>query len=65
MSVVPFPQKGSVPYERMYKILFNAITDALDTIPNGRAREILKQAQLETEELYVEGSQENTPSKEV
>ena len=43
-------------YEKLYHLLFNAITDALESIDkDGPACEILKQAQCECEELYIEG----------
>lgn len=44
-------------YAKMYRILFNAITDALRELGAGRAeraREILMEAQRQTEELYIE-----------
>ena len=37
----------------MYSKLFNSITDALPLIENQKAVEILKQAQIDTEEMYV------------
>ena len=48
-------------YEKMYHILFNAITDSLDCIlrrdlEEGVSR--LMEAQRETEELYLEQEQE-------
>lgn len=44
-------------YEKMYHILFNAITNALRELEAGRAEEaarLLMKAQRETEELYIE-----------
>ena len=44
-------------YAKMYRILFNAITDALRELGAGRAeraREILMEAQRQTEKLYIE-----------
>ena len=44
-------------HQQMYSLLFNAITDALrelDAQNFGLAKEILIQAQLQTEELYIE-----------
>ena len=44
-------------YAKMYRILFNAITDALRELGADRAeraREILMEAQRQTEELYIE-----------
>ena len=48
--------KAMIDYEKMYKILFNAITDALDELYKGcptTAENILKQAQLATEDIYI------------
>lgn len=44
-------------YEKMYHILFNAITDALRELDAGRtevAALLLMEAQRETEKLYIE-----------
>ena len=46
------------PYKKMYLRLFNYVTDALRELEKGeieKACEILKQAQIETEDLYVNG----------
>lgn len=46
-----------VDYEKLYHILFNAITDALELIAQrsyGSAEQALKAAQRRTEELYIE-----------
>ena len=46
----------SVPYQKMYTTLFNAITDALCLIDDGNlvaAKALLKRAQQATEELYI------------
>ena len=40
----------------MYSKLFNSITDALPLIDNIKATEILKQAQIDAEEMYIEGT---------
>ncbi len=43
-------------YQKMYATLFNAITDAVECIQQdnyGTAKEVLIQAQQETEELYI------------
>jgi hypothetical protein len=43
-------------YEAMYKILFNAATDAINNIKQqnfGLAVELLKKAQLDAEEIYI------------
>lgn len=37
----------------MYSKLFNSITDALPYIENTKATDILKQAQIDTEEMYI------------
>ena len=47
-----------VPYKKMYLRLFNYVTDALRELEKGeteKAREILKKAQIETEDLYING----------
>ena len=44
-------------YEKMYHILFNAITNALRELEAGRnelAARLLMEAQRETEKLYIE-----------
>lgn len=44
-------------YQRMYYLLFNAITDALsemDEMNFGAARETLKQAQLTAEAIFID-----------
>ena len=40
-------------YKKMYYHLFNAITDIFETDVDDFTREKLKQAQLETEEMYI------------
>ncbi len=42
-------------YKKMYYHLFNAVTDAIRTETKQVADEILKQAQIETEDIYVNG----------
>ena len=47
-----------VSYKKMYFTLFNHITDAIRALEagdSGLAGKILKNAQLETEELYIRG----------
>ena len=39
---------------KMYSKLFNTISDVLPLIEDTKAAEILKQAQLDTEEMYIE-----------
>lgn len=50
-------------YEKLYHLLFNAITDALrelEAANYGRAEDILKKAQCDAEEVYIswEGPEE-------
>lgn len=43
-------------YQRMYTVLFNTITAVLDMLKEGQAMEatyLLKQAQMQTEGLYI------------
>ena len=45
-------------YQKMYLLLFNAITDALAELEcqnPGRAALILQKAQADTEEIYIQG----------
>ena len=42
----------------MYFKLFNVITDALEENEITVLKEILKQGQIETEEMYIEGEEE-------
>lgn len=45
-----------IDYEKMYFVLFNAITDALNEIDNlnfGSATIILREAQMNCEEVYI------------
>ncbi len=54
MSLIDFPTPVIVPYQEMYETLFNAITDALDTMQkNTPAAKILMEAQQKTEEMYI------------
>ena len=44
-------------YKKLYFHLFNAVTDAIESITNGdsfTARDILIRAQQETEDMYME-----------
>ena len=46
-----------VNYQKLYTGLFNAITDALEELDElniGRAKELLRQAQINAEERYLE-----------
>ena len=45
-------------YQKMYLLLFNAITDSIESIEKldiGSAKEKLIQAQLDAEELFIQG----------
>ena len=51
-------------YEKMYYLLFNAVTDSLrqmEAMNFGTAAEILKQAQIRCEEIYMTEAAENQP----
>ena len=46
-------------YEKMYHLLFNAITDALEQMEKqnlGSATDLLTTAQQKTEEIYMESA---------
>ena len=46
-------------YEKMYHLLFNAITDALEQMEKqnlGSAKDLLPPAQQKTEEIYMESA---------
>ena len=47
-------------YRKMYCLLFNAITDALEQMGKdpAKARELLMSAQQQTEELYISAADE-------
>ena len=45
-------------YERMYLLLFNAITDAPAETQVDTMQEILKQAQINAEEILIESNEE-------
>lgn len=48
-------------YKKMYLSLFNSITDSLNALESlnfGQAADILRQAQSDCEELYVEDAEE-------
>lgn len=52
-------------YQKMYSILFNAISDGLEELDElniGSAKKIFKEAQSRTEELYM--AQEEAPAQE-
>ena len=46
-------------YQKMYNLLFNAITDALEQMEKqnlGSAKDLLTTAQQKTEEIYMESA---------
>ncbi len=46
-------------YEKMYHLLFNAITDALEQVEKqnlGSAKDLLTTAQQKAEEIYMESA---------
>ena len=48
-------------FEKMYLVLFNRVSDAIEALERGdaeKAKVILIRAQRDTEELYVEGTEE-------
>ena len=45
-------------YKKMYFRLFNTITDALEENDIEKMREILKNGQIETEEMYINGEED-------
>lgn len=45
-------------YKKMYFHLFNTITDALEENDIIVLKELLKQGQIETEEMYIEGNED-------
>ena len=45
-------------YEKLYHTLFNAVTDAVELLPECAAREKLIKAQQDCEELYIEAGEE-------
>ncbi len=40
-------------YKKMYHHLFNAVTDAIESETKAVSDKILKEAQIETEEIYI------------
>ena len=45
-------------YKKMYLSLFNSITDALEETDIEKMKQILIQAQIVTEEMYIESNEE-------
>ena len=41
-------------YQKMYLLLFNAITDALENQNYGEAAALLRKAQADAEDVYIE-----------
>ena len=57
-------QSKPIPYQKMYTTLFNAITDALELMEKGSPAEaapLLKRAQQDTEEQYMEAGEKPIP----
>ena len=53
-------ENGAINYQKLYTNLFNSITDALEELERlnvGQARDILRRAQQETEELYLKAEE--------
>lgn len=53
-------------YEKLYHLLFNAITDALNHMENknyGLAETCLKEAQQDAEAVYMDGEDGQAPQK--
>jgi len=51
-----------VYYKMLYLKLFNAITDALEAIEAqnfGQAKDLLRQSQIDAEELYLDQTEKN------
>lgn len=40
-------------YKKLYYLLFNAVTDTVRTETKSESDEILKQAQIKTEDMYI------------
>lgn len=56
ITTMKIENEGDVMYERMYGILFNAITDSLEQMEGynyGLAIRILKKAQRDAEDIYM------------
>lgn len=45
-------------YKKMYLSLFNSVTDALEENSIEKIKQILMDAQIKTEEMYIEASEE-------
>ena len=53
-------ESSSMVYKKMYLTLFNCITSALECLNQGsyeRAAEMLKEGQIQAEELYMEAEE--------
>lgn len=54
-----------VDYQKLYHLLFNAMTDTLDALEEqnfGQAKTLLRQAQLDAEEVYLTATEEEAVS---
>ena len=57
LKYIYFWRAKMVNYQKLYTMLFNAATDALEALEElnvGRAKDILRQAQIDAEETYLE-----------
>ena len=50
-------------YAKLYHIMFNAATDAIELLPDCEAKLLLIKAQLNCEELYIESA--NTEREDI
>lgn len=60
MDVIKLIPDPGAPYQKMYTILFNTITDAVGLLDENevmKAQTILMQAQQDTEELYISANE--------
>lgn len=60
MRMIELGYDPSVPYQKMYTALFNAVTTALELMEGNemmQARWVLMEAQRKTEELYIGGKE--------
>ena len=59
--MIPTEVEDMTDYQKMYYLLFNAITDALNLADRGKlaaALELLRQAQNTTEEMYMAAAEQ-------
>ena len=60
MEFLVFAPNSGVPYQKMYTMLFNAITDALRLMEKGNSTEaivLLKRTQQSTEDQYINAAE--------